>query len=348
MNCTPPSFSLTHFYSVLCDPGLLNYLMSIWIARPPASPWLTCTVYSVTPDYQATWCPDELYTAQPLLDSLVQCTLWPRITELPDVQMNCTPLSLSLTHLYSVLCDPGLLSYLMSRYCTVPNLSHLYIVLCNPDNWATWCPDEQYTAQPFLDPLVQGTLWPWIAELPDVQMNCTPPQPLLDPLVQCTLWPRITELPDVQMNCTPPSLSLTPLYSVLCDPGLLNYLMSRWTVRRLASPWPTRTVYSLTPGYWTTWCPDELYAAQPLLDPLVQCTLWPRITELPDVQMNCTPPSLSLTHSYSARVSKETRSMHLFLKKTITGYNQRHILRDRRRNTTACPACWAMGTNEMK
>jgi hypothetical protein len=27
---------------------------------------------------------------------------------------------------------------------------------------------------------------------------------------------------------------------------------------------------------------------------------------------------------------------------------QRHILRDRRRSTTACPACWAMGTNEVK
>ncbi len=28
--------------------------------------------------------------------------------------------------------------------------------------------------------------------------------------------------------------------------------------------------------------------------------------------------------------------------------DQRHLLRDRRRGTTACPACWAMGTNEVK
>jgi hypothetical protein len=27
---------------------------------------------------------------------------------------------------------------------------------------------------------------------------------------------------------------------------------------------------------------------------------------------------------------------------------QRHILGDRRRGTTACPACWAMGTSEVK
>jgi hypothetical protein len=134
------------------------------------------------------------------------------------------------------------------------------------DYWTTWCPDELHAAQP-----------------------------LLDPLVQCTLLPRITELPDVQMNGTPPSLSLTHLYSVLCYPGLLNYLMSRWIARRpashvlcdpgflnyLKSRWTARRpaspskVYSVTPDYWTTWCPDELHAAQPLF---LQCTLWPRIT----------------------------------------------------------------------
>ncbi len=27
---------------------------------------------------------------------------------------------------------------------------------------------------------------------------------------------------------------------------------------------------------------------------------------------------------------------------------QRHILRDRRSSTAACPACWATGTNELK
>ncbi len=29
-------------------------------------------------------------------------------------------------------------------------------------------------------------------------------------------------------------------------------------------------------------------------------------------------------------------------------YHQRHILRDRPPSTTACPACWAMGTNKLK
>ncbi len=158
----------------------------------------------------------------------------------------------------------------------------------------------------------------------------------------------------------------------LCDSRLLNYLMSRWTARRPASPWPTCTVYSVTPDYWTTWCPDELDSAQSLLDPLVQCTvlcdprllnylmsrwtglrpvspwstctvyctLWPQITKLPDVQMNWTPPSLSLTHSYSARVSKETRSMHLFLKKIIIGSSQRHISRDRPTGTARLAGRW--------
>jgi hypothetical protein len=28
--------------------------------------------------------------------------------------------------------------------------------------------------------------------------------------------------------------------------------------------------------------------------------------------------------------------------------HQRHTLRDRRSGTTACPACWAMGTNDLK
>jgi hypothetical protein len=27
---------------------------------------------------------------------------------------------------------------------------------------------------------------------------------------------------------------------------------------------------------------------------------------------------------------------------------QRHILRDRQPSTPACPACWAMGTNDLK
>jgi hypothetical protein len=32
----------------------------------------------------------------------------------------------------------------------------------------------------------------------------------------------------------------------------------------------------------------------------------------------------------------------------IHGFIQRHILRDRRPSTAACPACWAMGPKEMK
>jgi hypothetical protein len=32
---------------------------------------------------------------------------------------------------------------------------------------------------------------------------------------------------------------------------------------------------------------------------------------------------------------------------TVGDY-QRHLLQDRRRGTTSCPACWALGTNEMK
>ncbi len=166
-----------------------------------------------------------------------------------------------------------------------------------------------------------------------------PMQPLLDPLVQCAAVTSDYLISKWAVRRPASSLPTCTVYSVLSDPGLLNYLMPRWTVRRPASPWPTFTVYSVTsdylisnwtvrrppspwptctvysvtPDYWTTWCPDELHVAQPPLDPPVQCTLWPRITELPDVQKNWTPPSLCLTHSYSARVSKETRSMHLFL-----------------------------------
>ncbi len=160
-----PNLSMTHLYDVLCDPGLLNYLMSIW---RPTSPWPTCTMYSVTPDYWTTWRPEELDSTQPLLDPLVQCALWPRIT---------------------------------------------------------WCPDELHVAQPLLNP--QSTLWPWI-----------------------------TELPDVQKNWTPPSLSLTRSYNVLCDPGLLNYLMSRRTELHPASAWPTRTqpASQRRPGPCTSSC----------------------------------------------------------------------------------------------
>jgi hypothetical protein len=32
----------------------------------------------------------------------------------------------------------------------------------------------------------------------------------------------------------------------------------------------------------------------------------------------------------------------------ILGKYQRHTLRERRLSTIACPACWAMGTNELK
>jgi hypothetical protein len=32
----------------------------------------------------------------------------------------------------------------------------------------------------------------------------------------------------------------------------------------------------------------------------------------------------------------------------LTSDDQRHILRDRRPSTVACPACWAMGTKELK
>ncbi len=86
-----------------------------------------------------TWRPEELNAAQPLHDPLVQCTLWPRITELPDVQkkldsaqplldplvnVQCTlwPRITDLTSRRTarctaspVLCDPGLLNYLTSR-----------------------------------------------------------------------------------------------------------------------------------------------------------------------------------------------------------------------------------------
>ncbi len=36
------------------------------------------------------------------------------------------------------------------------------------------------------------------------------------------------------------------------------------------------------------------------------------------------------------------------LRDETTEYYLLHILRDRGRGTTACPACWAMGTNEVK
>ena len=68
--------------------------------------------------------------------------------------------------------------------------------------------------------------------------------------------------------------------------------------------------------YSVTWCPEELGAAKlcsmttlEAMYTCARCTLWP------DVQKNWVLPSLSLTHSYSALVSKETRSMHLFLKR---------------------------------